>query len=648
MNIQQFVEELTPYQYISFDVFDTLLFRSVPHFTDIFDIVEKEYEYKYKCKIKNFKAARMYAERVARQERFGKEVNMNLIYSYLPYDELTCRKLRLIEESCEIRNCISNRPMVEVVKYCRDLGKTIIITTDMYLPRYVLEKILEKIGVKYDHMIISGEEGVTKRSGLLFSIVLEKFGIEASQLVHIGDDSNNDIVQPQKYGIKAINRIQNVINKLPYQCEKDKNSITAKHLNSFLERATQNNDFSSEFIIGYTILGPFLWDVCRWIHQLRIDRKLEKLFFVAREGYLVKKCYEMMFPEEKNTLFYVRLNKNLLRFPLLNHGDKVERFIRTIPERCQMHWIEILNYLGVADYDAFLNKLKSHYPNFDFDSNVMFYDLKNNDAVHNILYDAISMQGDLISEQYDLFNEYLENLNFVNSKIGLINNSIHGSGQSLIEDYMRERDLIPNIFGIQFIRSNKCIKLLREQSVGWINCHRKPSLNTSRFVSTSLFFEHLMFEPRGTALRFWKNERGQVDAICETPRMEAYDFEKIASVQNYAVQFISEYSNNISLDLQGIGYDRYVLMLLRPNKEEAKFLCTIWDDDIEKDCQLTNLNLEFNKCFCLLRGLPRNLNWLEGFLAAKDVANKYKKIAYLRVLISYYRHHLPFGDVDYC
>ena len=67
----------------------------------------------------------------------------------------------------------------------------------MYLPRRVLDTILAKIGVDYDYLYISGEEGVTKRTSELFAVVLRKLNIKPTQLIHIGDDLNNDINMPQ-------------------------------------------------------------------------------------------------------------------------------------------------------------------------------------------------------------------------------------------------------------------------------------------------------------------------------------------------------------------------------------------------------------------------------------------------------------------
>lgn len=125
--------------------------------------------------------------------------------------------LKEIEIYVELENCIPNAPMVEFVNYCRGIGKKIVITTDMYLPRSFFEQLFNKLGIKADFLFISSEERETKRSGKLFQILLKKLNVPAAQVLHIGDDDNNDIYQAMNNGIDSLERwydwnaLQNVV-----------------------------------------------------------------------------------------------------------------------------------------------------------------------------------------------------------------------------------------------------------------------------------------------------------------------------------------------------------------------------------------------------------------------------------------------------
>ena len=255
LNNELLKKELSCYNYISFDVFDTLIFRTVTNYKSIFDIVTIKYQEKYGELLKSFPKARILAEHKARKAQKGKEINIEMIYENLPYDHITRNRLRNIEEQCEIQNVIPNTIMIDILLWCKKQNKKIIITTDMYLPRSVFEKIMKKINVEYDYMFISGEEGETKRTGKLFPIVLKKLQIHPSELIHIGDDLNNDIQKPKEYGIKSLERIQNPITS-PQYIKFNKKDILQDHLYNFILRQSQNqNNITNAYRIGYCVLG---------------------------------------------------------------------------------------------------------------------------------------------------------------------------------------------------------------------------------------------------------------------------------------------------------------------------------------------------------------------------------------------------------
>lgn len=643
--IQNLLATVSSFKYVSFDVFDTLIFRTFSHYTDLFDMVETLYNKGARNQLHGFKKVRIEAEQKARHLANGKEVTINDIYNQIHYNKGLKKDLQFIEEQCEIDNCVPNKVMVDFLLKCREASKQIIIITDMYLPRRVISSILEKVGVVYDALFISGEEGVTKRSGKLYNIVMKRLGIKPTDLLHFGDDANNDIAQPKRLGIMVMERVQNAINPIPYWKERDKKNIYVEHLSEFLKRGIQTYSDTPEVVLGYTIIGPFLWDFCQWIHHLKEIKGLERLLFVAREGWLIMECYSKIFPEERDTIDYVRLNKNILRLPSLYNGDRVEKFIRSIPGRTSLEWKDIFKYLGVEDLESFVSKIHERYSNTQLHDKVKIKDLSLKDK--EIISFAIDLQKETIEKQHDMLLRYLEDLGVTTQKVGLVNNSINGSGQSLIEEYLKSEGKSSGIYGLQFIRSKKCIFLLQDRSVGWINVHMKPSFATNKFISLSLIFEHLLFEPQGTALRLDKDIDGKIIGICEQPRKEVSDFDKIASVQKYALQFIEDYQSNIQHSTFNYGFKRLLRMLLNPRKEEAMFVGTIWDDDVEEDKQILNMTASFRKRNSLLKDLPVNTGWIEGWFEVNNVPRLYKVIAHLRQLIRYYRHHIPIVNREY-
>lgn len=633
------LKSLLTFDYVSFDVFDTLLFRTTNHYVDIFDLVENLYNQKYGDSLRNFKKNRVSAEAKARTAQNGREVNIDMIYSYFPYEEKKTKLLKEIEIDCEIRNCVPNQCMIDLLNDCQKKGKKIVITTDMYLPRFYFLRVFQKLGITFDYLFISGEEGVTKRSGKLFQVVFDKLQILPSQIVHIGDDLNNDIEQPRKYGIKAYKRLLPKSIVLPYSRGK-KSDLQGILFTKFLHIGLNNHgQVDTPFILGYTVVGPLLWEYCLWLNQQKKKYGLERLLFVAREGYLIKKCYELIYPEEKETIAYVRLNKNLLRFPMLDSDNALDCFIMSIPPRCSLKWSDILAYLYIEDSDEMILKLQKVFPNTDF-SSLVDLSLMRQGAYDKELSYLLDNQKEMILAQKRMLLSYLNNIGIIGHKIGLVNNSINGSGQKLIEDFLQKDHLSYNILGLQFVKSELCVNRLGNRCEAWLSSVKIPGWKKSRFVSQSLIFEHLMFEAQGTARCFNLMDDNHVEPMCEKQRSEVRNNDKIVSLQKYACQFVSEYKQNMADGLHGLGIGRYLSFLLSPTHDDALFVGSLWDDDVEEDRQLLNLKASFKPKNSLLKDLPSNTGWIEGWLAVNDVNDFYKEVTKLRLLVRYYKNSL--------
>lgn len=192
-------------QTISFDVFDTLVLRSVGSPVDVFDIVESSYNQDViGSTISSFKSERIKAESRARSKKYGKEITLNDIYQELSevYDSSTIDVLKKIEVESEIDVCKSNPEMLSFYQHMKELGKRIIIVSDMYLPSDVIGAILTHCGFDgYDKLYVSSEYGVMKRYGGLFESVKNDYS--DGGILHIGDHPIADYSVPKKMGIKA-------------------------------------------------------------------------------------------------------------------------------------------------------------------------------------------------------------------------------------------------------------------------------------------------------------------------------------------------------------------------------------------------------------------------------------------------------------
>ena len=94
-NYDELEKELDHYDYISFDIFDTVIKRNVKNPTDIFDIIER------KTKIKDFKLKRIQAEKIANQKSRLEEVTIEEIYQEMDVKkEVMDLEIELEKEIC--------------------------------------------------------------------------------------------------------------------------------------------------------------------------------------------------------------------------------------------------------------------------------------------------------------------------------------------------------------------------------------------------------------------------------------------------------------------------------------------------------------------------------------------------------------------
>lgn len=185
------------YDVISFDIFDTLLIRPYEKPTDLFLELEKRKQ------MDEFANKRILAERRAREHHKELEdITLEHIYQEIEHE---FKNLKKEEMSLEEEVLAINPPVYEVYQYALEKGKTIIICSDMYLPRDFLESILYKNGYEgFCEMFVSSDIMLTKSSGNLYKYVLNKMDISSNSILHIGDNLESDGNANRLYGIAYI------------------------------------------------------------------------------------------------------------------------------------------------------------------------------------------------------------------------------------------------------------------------------------------------------------------------------------------------------------------------------------------------------------------------------------------------------------
>ena len=125
------------YDVISFDIFDTLIFRPFSEPTDLFFFLGE------KTGILDFKRLRMQAEADARTQKYKEEkhyeIKLSDIWSRLENEiGVTKEQGMQMEQALEMEFCYANPFMQQVFTQLMEHGKRLVITSDMYLSKAFL------------------------------------------------------------------------------------------------------------------------------------------------------------------------------------------------------------------------------------------------------------------------------------------------------------------------------------------------------------------------------------------------------------------------------------------------------------------------------------------------------------------------------
>lgn len=563
LNIEKLYSMIDSHRVISFDIFDTLVVRNTLKPSDIFDIMEYNYNIKNANNVLvDFKKMRIDSENKARSKK-KEEIYLKDIYSEMILKENVKEELIDLEITLEKKFIQPNYEMLSVYNYCKSKNKKIIITSDMYLPKEVIEGILKKCGYnEYYKLFLSSDVGYRKRSGSLFEYILKEINIESNQILHIGDNINSDVKQPKKYKIDSFH-VSESHYKNKYFTDKsfNKNEIQNNVFLAYLK----NNAYllnTKEEKLGFSLLGLPLLNFCIWLkkHTQGINK-----YFLARDGYLIKQAYDTLFPDENQNSYYLYLSRNSLRSVCLYDNYEFDLFVEQLPGLRTYSKNNIFDFCRVSSNNEII--LNEKYSNL-----IDVYskrELKENINYRNLFNDIKKLENNQYKEQHSNFLEYLRSNNF-KGDIAVVDVGWRGSAQVNLERICKNMDVDIKgyYFGVEGNKTNENTNTSQMYSYFWpkdkSNTIKNTFLNGRKGI-----FECMFLSQQGSTLKYCKDSAGKVIPILDNPSKVDHNIEIL--IQEGAMKFIEGFSSIISFipdfnaDEVGAGITNY---MLNPMKED--------------------------------------------------------------------------------
>lgn len=188
---------------ISFDIYDTLITRTVMKPDDILKILARKND--------GIDEDIITLRKMAQRNANSKHISANFDEIYDEYRKLSklttneIERLKTDELYIETDRTVIRKIMVEALKYAKDKGKKVLLISDMYFGKKYMSKILESKAIHgYDGLYVSCDEKAWKwPDGDLYKRVAMKENISDCKWMHVGNDSGADGLAAQKNGIDS-------------------------------------------------------------------------------------------------------------------------------------------------------------------------------------------------------------------------------------------------------------------------------------------------------------------------------------------------------------------------------------------------------------------------------------------------------------
>lgn len=324
-SLETVTNELSQFDIITFDIFDTLITRKVLYPDDV--MVNLEPKVKEKYNVDDYFKMRKQAETNVRiNKNFEGDCTIYEIYEEFAnitnISKESANEIMEMEIQAEIDCCIPRKETLELYNNLLKMNKTIILISDMYMTSKELERILTNCGYSgYSKILVSSEIGKRKDNGTMWDYFLEEY--KGQKTIHVGDNEEADIHKLLDRGKEScyLMKGKKLFDISDYSNKKKFTHKEAMAMGKIINEYMFNSPFAlstsdekavinDEFKYGYCLLGPIILEYFKWLIKALNNKKQEVLLFSAREGYYLQRIYKHLMqklnkPEIENYYFYV-------------------------------------------------------------------------------------------------------------------------------------------------------------------------------------------------------------------------------------------------------------------------------------------------------------------------------------------------------
>ena len=525
MDTEIIQHKIDEHEIIFFDVFDTLIKRTVPNGKDVFRLVENLYDKKFSTK-SDFSSKRIKAEKIAREKCTYREVNLDEIYEFLDADISATDILKKMELEAETAVCVANEPLYRVFQYCLQKHKHIYIVSDMYLLAEQIDHILQINGYHgYIRVYSSCDIRLTKwENGDLYKQIIQN-----EQL----DRRIEAILIPEQ---NFFGRYYQHSNKnFTYQC-----------MELFIgNKLVGSNNLVYE--LGFEVFGPILYGFTKWLLQQCKMLNLKKLFFFSRDGYLLKKSFDLMQTDIDTTYFYI--SRKAVITPVLQFDSSFQEILNHYKSwDKKFSWQYVFKRFNIPDhlYEPILKRM-----GIDSQVTMTLTDLLQIEDTKTIFKQLAPFLRSNSEEQLLLLKRYMNEENF-SGTLGIIDMGAGCSIEFALNELLKQTDISVTPY---YLYVHSALENTDHRKKYLDSGLKNPQFNTMlRFCY--MFLEIILAAPHGSVSGYTK-DCNQINPILEDneyeiPFKNTTEAHYIEILQKGALDFVQQFQQRLGkyMDLE--------------------------------------------------------------------------------------------------
>lgn len=336
---KDFLAGISPCSVVSFDIFETLIERRLDYPVSLFGLMQDDARRIAGAPGWDFVEDRRAARGMVRDGRHGEEVTLAERYDALARERGfapgTGTRLLEMELAHERRLCAARASGKRLFELALERGKRIVLVSDTYFDKdFVLELLRTNGYAGFQDLFVSSETGRLKSTGSMFAALPAALGVKPSDICHVGDNQYSDVVRAREAGLRTLHR--------PWHSDifKEQNRVHRNGGYAFAERPRQsairhlvskrlydrprNPEPAADF--GYAVLGPLFYGYAAWVLARAEEDGIRDLYFLARDGDIVKKCCDVLAGDDatRPRRHYLKVSRRALHMAAMRTPDDVK------------------------------------------------------------------------------------------------------------------------------------------------------------------------------------------------------------------------------------------------------------------------------------------------------------------------------------